>query len=269
MTGPTMTPSDMNSTPEHASQDPLDATTVEALLTGGQSSGDPALDAALDALRALVTTAPEPSGELASLLGPVAVPASGDELGRRRKSGARHVATGTTVVAGILLATATAAAAIGTLRGAEHAARPALPPAVVSPPSSTTPHPVGTTPTELPVLPATTAEPAHRESAPPTTSHPGKVAPGVVSTTPRNGQDADDSGDSDEPEAAEPGDPQDHGRADDDPPSTGVGTETGDDEEDSAGTGTGDHDDEVGASVSRADLGSGSGDDSGGDSLTR
>lgn len=257
MTGPTMTPSDMNSTPEHAGQHDLDAAGVEVVLTGAQPSGDPALDTALDALRALVTAAPEPSGELARLLGPVVVPAPGDELGRRRQGGARHVATGTTVVAGILLATATAAAAIGTLADTEHAARPTPPPAVVSPPAATVPHPVGTTPTELPSLAMAWPDATHEKSENSSTTRGGRVGPGSVPTTAPHDEDSDDPTEADEPGE---GDGSDHEGEDE--PSTGSSTEPADEDEDSSGSG----------SSASGSSGSGTGDPDGeddGDAVTR
>jgi hypothetical protein len=254
MTGPTMTPSDMNPTPEHAGQPDLDATSVEAVLTGAQRSGDPALDAALDALRALVSEAPEPSGELAQLLGPLAAPkSSGDELERRRQGSARHVATGTTVVAGIFLATATAAAAIGTLGADEHAGRSTRPPAVVSPPSATTPRPVRTAPTDLPLLPAGSPVQGHEASDPSsTTSHHGMVHSGPVSTIPRHGDDVEDSTEPDEPGEAD----DDAQTGDHEPSSTDDSSETADEDESSSSTSTGDHDDDGGRD-SNTDSGSG------------
>jgi len=158
-----MTPDDMT-LPSQPGDDSLDERTAEGILCGDLPSGDAALDAALDALRVLgQDPAPEPVGELAVLLtsgasgtpgasgGGSAVPRPADELGRRRQGHARHVATGTTAVAGILLVTATAAAAIGGFRAERAPASPTLPPAVVVHPGS--PHPAGTTPSRLPVVP--------------------------------------------------------------------------------------------------------------------
>lgn len=235
MTGPTMTPSDMFSSPEHAHQHDLDAAGAEAVLSGAQPSGDPALDAALDALRGLVTAMPEPSGELADLLGPVVVPAPMDELGRRRQGSARHVATGTTVVAGILLATATAAAAIGTLGGTEDAARPTPPPAVVSPSETEVPHPVGATPTELPVLPVASSDASHAESGESSTTRHEKGRLGSVPAAPRLAHSSDDPG-----EADEPGEGDDADQTGEDEPSTGYSTAPAVEDDDSSGTSTSD-----------------------------
>jgi hypothetical protein len=154
----------MNSNPEP--QDDLDVDTVEAVLSGAQPSGDPALDHTIDGLRSLVTSAPDPSGELARLLGSAVVPSVADEVGRRRQSSARHVATGTTVVAGILLASATAAAAMGGLGGPEHPTAPTPHRLVVPRPLQETPHPMGTTPTQLPSLPVAVPEATHEGSDP-------------------------------------------------------------------------------------------------------
>jgi hypothetical protein len=77
-------------------------------------------------------------------------------------------------VAGILLVTATAAAALGTLREAQSPARPTLPPAVVVPARPELPHPAGTDPADLPAVPAAAtltsgrpSTPAHRHSTRP------------------------------------------------------------------------------------------------------
>ncbi|NYG06666.1 hypothetical protein BJ986_001153 [Phycicoccus badiiscoriae] len=247
---------------QHTPQPDLDADTAEAVLTGALPSGDPALDATLEALRALVTTAPEPTGELARLLGPTVSPVSGDELGRRRQGSARHVATGTTVVAGILLATATAAAAIGTIGGREHAGHAAPPPAVVSPPRATTPHPVATTPTRLPVLAVASHEATHAASDPSTTRPHAKLGPVTVPTVHQHGDDSDHPS-----RANEPGDAKDGaGRGDDQASSTSRGTSTGGDGT-SSGTSTGGQEagDTAGASHDGSGSGPGSGPGSGSD----
>jgi hypothetical protein len=158
----------MYPTPEPARATDLDAIAVEAVLTGTEPSGDAVLDETLEGLRALVTTPPEPNPELAQLLGPAAPSAAGDEVGRRRQGGARHLATGTTVVVGVVLATATAAAAmggLGGLGGLEHTTAPNPHRAVVAPaPSEATPHPTGTTPTQLPNLPVAAPGATHEDS---------------------------------------------------------------------------------------------------------
>jgi hypothetical protein len=176
-----MTPDDMNPTP-HPGGQPPDAPTAEAVLGAARPSGDAALDAVLDSLRDLGSAAaPVPTGELATLLGlPGSSGAYVSQTSAARARRARHVATGTTAVAGILLVTATAAAALGTLREAQSPARPTLPPAVVVPARPELPHPAGTGAGELPAVPAaatvapgTSSTPVHRRPA----HHPAGTSP--------------------------------------------------------------------------------------------
>jgi hypothetical protein len=227
----------MNPTPEPGHEVDLDASTVEAVLSGARPSGDPALDGALDALRALVTAAPESDTELARLLGPVAVLAAADELGRRRQGGARHVATGTTVIAGVLLATATAAAAMGGLGTGPRSAPPPAAPTVLSR-TAPTPHHVEPAPTRLPVLPASSPDTTHKLSDPAVASHREKAAnagPGTPTASARHTEDSEDSRASDDPGESQVGDHEAQSQ-----PSTGRSTEPTDGDGDSSGPGSGD-----------------------------
>lgn len=254
-----MTPSDMNQLPEPAPQDDLDTSTVEAVLSGARPSGDPALDDTIAGLRSLVEAAPEPSGELAELLGSAVVPPLGDEVGRRRAGGARHLATGTTVVVGVVFATATAAAAIGGLGGSQHHAAPTPHPVVVPSTAPATPKPVRTTPADLPRLPVALPAATDEQSEPSTTGSHGKVDPSPVSSS-RRPTASDDSSEADGPDD----DTQQTRTEDDDERSTPSSTQTGDHDEDSdsSTTGPGDeHGDDQGDGDSS---GTGSGDGDGG-----
>ncbi|WP_406829321.1 hypothetical protein ABEG17_09965 [Pedococcus sp. KACC 23699] len=280
MSGPTMTPDDMDPTPLPA-DGALDAS-ADDVLGGAQASGDAALDSALDTLRTLSTLpAPTPTGELAALLagstGASGVSDSsgasggsgGDEVGRRRQGHARHVATGTTAVAGILLLTATAAAAIGTLHGERLPARHTLPPAVMVP---STPHPAGTTPTQLPpVVPALSTASSGEGLTKNSRAGGSDQSPSLHGARAMRSTSASHGSDEgDDTASTEPRDGRDDGqtpahatvtsRDDDSAPST-----SGDDGKSTTGptTGDDDHEDEA------TSTGSGGGSDDGSDDSSR
>jgi hypothetical protein len=135
---------------------------VEAILGGGQPSGDAALDAVLDELRDLGRgPAPAPSAQLRQALGLGLTAVPGTEARPTRKG--RHIATGSATLAGIVLASATAAAALGVHeatttaphpRPAPHAT-PLTPPSTTrSPPPTTTSSPARHNPAAPGVLPS-------------------------------------------------------------------------------------------------------------------
>lgn len=143
---------------------PFDDATVEAVLTARQSSGDAALDNVLSALRAIGHEhAPELPPQLRAVLLGQPAPAAGvtpmDEArGRRTK----HIASGSAAVGGILLMSATTAAAIGgphvlpapaPTHGEHSRTRPAGAP-------TAEPHATRTMPTDLPIG-SRLAAPAH------------------------------------------------------------------------------------------------------------
>lgn len=189
---------------------PTDAE-IEAILGAGQPSGDAAVDDALEALREFALgDAPPPSPELRALVGP-ALAAVSSASARVARSG-RHVATGSATLAGLLLASATAAAAIGVHQATTSEPRPADHRSTSTPAPST--HPTGraaeptgpaTGPTGLPpiVVPADRlrtvapglASATHREDS--TRPRPERSDAKEHSTA--SGSDSGESGDSGDP----------------------------------------------------------------------
>ena len=213
---------------------------IEALLAGDQPSGDAAVDAALAALRDLGRhDPPAPSAELRQVLGAglAAVPTPG-----RTSPKGRHIATGSATLAGLILASATAAAAIGVHHVATSPPEPRPTPRVTHA-TPATPRPASTTHTPEPPTGPTVGPSGHGvEHA----DHP---------SSPGSGDDADEQvtgGHDDAKPSARPT----PSSTDDDPGDDG----------DSGGDGDSDHhggDSSGGGSGSGSDGGSGGG--SGGD----
>jgi hypothetical protein len=208
---------------------PLTDAEIDGILDG-RPSGDAALDAALSALREVGTgQAPLPSAELRRVLGagPVAV-ASSPPRSRRR---GRTVATGSATVAGILLASATAAAAaVGVhhlakapahtapVRPATPAVTRTLPGPVVLPPAGPDPDPSATHGSSRGLG---TGEPA--DAARPTRA-PASSAPDQDAAGNGSGKGDDDSTPRSTPRTT----PTDEGTGTDDGANAGSGEVSGD-----------------------------------------